>query len=48
MPFRSPMRPGICSNARGASLYARPLDAERLEFSGAEVQVAAAGAMFSV
>jgi eukaryotic-like serine/threonine-protein kinase len=34
--------------ARGASLYARPFDPERLEFSGAEVQVVVDGAMFSV
>ena len=34
--------------SRGAGLFARPFDAERLEVSGAEVQVAAQAARFSV
>ena len=43
------VRAGRLFYARSArTSYARPFDAERLEFSGAEVQVAAAGAMFSV
>ena len=34
--------------SRGAGLFARPFDAERLEVSGAEVQVTAQAARFSV
>ena len=34
--------------SRGAGVFARPFDAERLEFSGAEVQVTARAGGFSV
>ena len=34
--------------SRGTALFARPFDAERLEFSGAEVQVTARAGSFSV
>ena len=47
-PRRPPMRAGHLFYSRGAGLFARPFDAERLEVSGAEVQVTAQAATFSV
>ena len=43
-PRRPPMAAGHLFYSRGAGLFARPFDAERLEVSGAEVQVTAQAA----